>query len=254
MKKIFPFALSLLSAGALSAAVTSASSANVIGALRVDSSEKQTVVAVPWVASGLANGDIRVTDIVKTTTLAVGDQLFAYEDGAYKCWVLDDSKVWQPSQVVKAGSFLPVAGVGAANKVLKRGCAVVLVRTKPTSPGYFFVLGQVSSASSNVVQTLPASEASLLAPPSAVATDLNDSSAVVWGLGSGDHADDRVIFKNASGAMCTAKRKDGAWKLFDTAKRQWTTDGVVIPAGQGAWYQNRSAEAVTVTWKNAPHS
>lgn len=251
MKKTCSFVLSLFAAGALSAA-TSAQSDNVIGVLRVDSTEKQTVVAIPWVAAGVNAGSIHVTDIVKTSTLTAGDQLFAYdnENKAYKCWALDANKVWQPSQVVTASSVLPAAGTPAADAALTRGNAIVLVRQQPKNPGYFFVQGQVA-ASGDVENTLPAGVDSLLAPPSATATDLNDSNAVVWGLGSGDHTKDRILYKDANGALRTAKLVEGAWKVFDTSTREWV--GAEIPAGQGAWYQNESTEAVTVTWKAAPH-
>lgn len=252
MKKTCSFVLSLFAAGALSAAM-SAQSDNVIGVLRVDSTEKQTVVAIPWVAAGVNAGSIRVTDIVKTSTLTAGDQLFAYIDGAYKCWALDESNVWQPSQVVTASSVLPEAGTPAADQALTRGNAIVLVRQYPKNPGYFFVQGQVAASDDDVVNTLPAGVDSLLAPPSATATDLNSTAAVVWGLGAGDHTNDRILYKDEKGALRTAKLKEGAWKTFNTSTRAWTTDGVEIPAGQGAWYQNKSTEAVTVTWKAAPH-
>lgn len=249
MKKTCSFVLSLFAAGALSAA-TSAQSDNVIGVLRVDSTEKQTVVAIPWLAAGVGADGIRVTDIVKTSTLTAGDQLFAYIDGAYKCWALDENNVWQPSQVVTASSFLPTAGTPAENQALTRGNAIVLVRRYPKNPGYFFVQGQVA-ASGNVENTLPANADSLLAPPSATATNLNDSNAVVWGLGAGDHTKDRILYKDENGALRTAKLVEGAWKVFDTSTREWV--GAEIPAGQGAWYQNKSTEAVTVTWKAVPH-
>lgn len=251
MKKTCSFVLSLFAAGALSAA-TSAQSDNVIGVLRVDSTEKQTVVAIPWLAAGVNAGSIRVTDIVKTSTLQTGDQLFAYIDGAYKCWELDKNKVWQPSQVVTASSFLPTAGTPAENQALTRGNAIVLVRTKPTDPGYFFVQGQVA-ASGNVENALPANADSLLAPPSATATNLNDSNAVVWGLGAGDHTNDRILYKDENGALRTAKRMNNQWMTYNVLEREWTSEGVQIPAGQGAWYQNKSTETVTVTWKAAPH-
>ena len=229
-------------AAAASIALADGETANVLGVLRVDSAEKQTIVAVPWVsASASGNAPISVADIVKTDNLNEGDRLCAYENGAYKVWILstEGGKHWEPTNDIQVGGIS--SSGGAADATIARGGALLLIRDNPAS--CFFLVGQYTSAAAGTVN-LPAGAWSLVAPPST--TDFNLNSAT-W---STPNAADRITIKNASGNMVRMKYDGGQWKGRDMGdpSSTWSTAAAVIPAGCGAWYQNAGASAVTVTF------
>ena len=230
---------------AASVALADGASANVLGVLRVDSAEKQTIVAVPWVSASASGGSaISVADIVKTDNLAAGDRLCAYENGAYKAWILANeggTLVWESANNVTVGGS--TASEGAANATIARGDALLLIRDNPGP--CFFLVGQYTSAAAGTV-TLPAGAWSLVAPPSTVDFNLNDAT---W---SSPNSADRITIKNAAGNMVRMKydSASGKWQGRDMSNPSstWSAAAAVVPAGCGAWYQNAGASAVTVTF------
>lgn len=276
MKIALLLSVPLISASVFAAATTQSS--NTFGLLRVDSTQKQTFVCVPWVAAS-ATGDspIPITDIIKTANLTPsgngyeGDELHWYDPSkkSYKSWHLVPGEsgaapVWEATTTIseKGGE----SGAPAAGTALSRGDAFVLVRQNPTDDNGaaipFYLLGQVASTSGNVVNTLPQGAYSLLAPPiatSADSFDLNDDTKVTWGTSEGNkpNANDVIIVPD-SGVTLNWNAATGKWGTGDRAWDseqgqivfQWDENpNTKVKSGCGAWYVNGGVSDVKVYWK-----
>ena len=266
MKIALLLSVPLVSASVFAAATTQSS--NTFGLLRVDSTQKQTIVCVPWVGSSANATDqkIPVTDIVKTANLTVGDELYWYDPsaGSYKSWHLvagasGAAPVWEATPTISENGA--ESGTPAVGTALARGEAFILIRQNPAVP--FYLLGQVANSSGNVENTLVAGAYSLLAPPiatSADSFDLNDDSKVAWGTSGGQNkpnANDVIMIPD-SDVTLSWNSDAGKW---GTGKRAWDAEqkkivfqwdekpNAKIKSGCGAWYVNGGVSDVKVYWK-----
>lgn len=237
--------LSLAMAAALPALANTATTANVIGVLPIRSSSAETIIGIPWVAASLADGDIKVVDIIKTANLSEGDQLWWYDSQkqGFKCWQLNSSKEWQPAMMVSENKR-PAAAEGASDKTLKRGEALVLVRTAEDLTAPFYVMGQYSSSSAAKLQLAAGSKAtpaySLIAPPSATAKELNEATWESVG------ANDVILIQ---GKIYNYNNGQwGCWEVKNGAES--FVPGGTIPAGTGVWFVSKSGaqEGASVQW------
>ena len=244
--------LSLAMAAALPL-VADTTTANVVGLIRVDSSEKETIVSIPFVATSANATDaaIPVTDIVKTANLAVGDKLEYYNSaqGKYEVWQIvageGGVKTWQAATSVNEGEMT------VASSSLARGNAIILVRTTPGA--CFYLQGQVAksgSAECTMAQGSASAPAySLIAPPSDAAVALNSG---VW---SNVGADDQV---RIGGKIFWFDASSGKWGTYatdpTTFAKTFTPADVTIAVGTGAWFISApgAAKAAQVTWLNLP--
>lgn len=270
MKIALLLSVPLVSASVFAAATTQSS--NTFGLLRVDSTQKQTIVCVPWVAASATDDQpIPVTDIVKTANLEAGDDLYWYDpqNKGYSGWrleMIEGLLKWQPMTVVGEGNKISLTA-GAADARLARGNAIILVRQNPTDnegkAKPFYLLGQVASSSGSVENTLVSGAYSLLAPPiatSADSFDLNDNTKVTWGTSGGQYkpnANDVIIVPD-SDVTLSWNSATGKW---GTGKRTWDdklkkivfswdeTPNTKIKSGCGAWYVNGGTSDVKVYWK-----
>lgn len=256
MKFATLLSVSLL-ASAAAFAETSATTANVIGVLRVDSSAKRTIVAVPWVAAGVAAGDIKVTDLVKTSNLTDGDQLHYYNGSTFDSWVLvagesGQASVWQAAVSVK-GSGEAEENASPDVQGLPRGGAILLDRKTPSAP--FYLQGQVGTTdiASEVIAagTEAAPVYSLIAPPKVQneATFALSSLKFTGTIG----AKDRIFIYLPSGETKECQFRSGAWQYNTWAadtdgwmKESWTS--ATIPTGTGFWYVSTTATPPTIEW------
>lgn len=242
----------ILSALAIAAASTALAveSSNTFGILRVDSDKAQTIVSIPWTDCG-TGGAIKVKDVVKTANLTINDQLYYYNNGSYKLWVLA-STGWVGAQSVKGEN----GGVDAAegdDSTLARGGALILVRQNISVP--FYLYGQVawSTAENTLTTTIAASSKTLLAPPTDKNVELNNTDYVTW---TGVAAGDLILLSN--GTMLQWDSSKSMWgKItgFDpsTMTDTYDYDVAVLAAGQGAWYARQAASNASVTWKQLPN-
>jgi len=248
MKKLLALAVLSVSVCAFAEDVACA---NVLGILRVDSNLAQTIVSIPWLDASVSGGDVKVCDIVKTANLTAGDELRYYNPSTkkYQCWQLNSANppAWEPVTTVgDAGTES-----ASADTTLARGNALMLIRKNPNAA--FYLCGQVG-ATASVNGTFAHGAWSLIAPPTAAATQLNNAT---W---TDVHAEDQILFRNASGKLVTLLRKDNAWKGRVTTisggvpVETWTTDAAIVPAGCGAWYKSstNSVTDVSVTWPSVP--
>ena len=234
-------------------AASTATSENVLGVLRVDSTAVQTIVSVPWVdASAGGETGVKVVDLVKTSTLSEGDELYWYDSskGAYQAWRLTEQKTWE------AGTGVTSDGIAAAtdsNKALPRGDALILKRTNPATPGYFFLCGQYTTSSAQTSIAVGSSSApafTLLASPTASAGKVDLNAATWTGVG----ASDNILVNDKDGKLTILTYADGNWgqpgytKTMPPVKTH-VTDAAKIDAGLGVWYKSvKGTGTITVKW------
>lgn len=274
MKLATLLSVSMLATGSAFAAAT-ATSENVFGVLRVDSPYARTVVAVPWVAAGVEAGDIKVTDLVKTSNLTPADDSYtgdtlSYYDSAdskkFKSWRLVSGESgaaphWEAATSVVANGD-PQPGTDENVQGLPRGGAIILVRKDPVNKP-FYLQGQVA-AEVATSQTIPASTEGvfhLIAPPCVKneGIDINGTDDMEW---SNPDTGDRIYVYQANGlnAECRYANKNDKlqwwWGKYPEGagllKPTWENPPA-LPVGTGFWYYKKGSSATTVTWKNTPH-
>ena len=236
---------SMICAFALAAAASAAvvTGGNTCGLMNVPSTSEITMIAVPWVNVG--GGDVEVAKLVKTDTLTAGDELYYYDGTSYNRWVLTEGKAWEPSAVSNAqGTFVsPDADLGIA-----RGKGLILVRKSTASE--IWVYGQNDTTAVSVTPAAGTAEVpayTMIANPKTAAYDLNAKKAV-------GAAGDQIVFPgtteiyscNGTAWTKTVSEQKTIGTKTVTIKTQ-STDGVVIPAGQGAWYVSKGGSP-TINW------
>lgn len=231
----------LLTIAAIAAASTALAveSSNTFGILRVDSDQKRTVVAVPWVAPG--GQDIDVSNVVKTANLTTGDTLYYYDGTGFTMWRLSDSGVWEQAQN-NEGQTPPQS--------ISRGKALVLIRENSSVP--FYLYGEHMSTPTQM--TIAAGAMSLIAPTITTASGTYTPNDAVWtNVNNGD----RIIIQT-SGVNVECKYdstsnewKQGQWSTGPFKEWQWVDMTATIPCGTGFWYKSVGAQNPSVNWENA---
>lgn len=223
---------------------------NVCGLMNVPSGAKVTMIAVPWVTVGGEADAMKVANLVKTDTLSAGDELYYYDGSVYRCWKLQGD-AWQPTTVTlkdAKGNDLSVQ-TPDASYALPRGKGLFLVRQNATKEIWLY--GQHSTAPISVAVaagTAGTPAYTMIANPNAEAYDLNEK-------GVGGAAGDQILLGDGGTTLYT--RTETAWtrktdvtKTINGVDRTFkmdTADGVVIPAGTGAWYVSKGGSP-TIVW------
>lgn len=105
-----------------------------IDVIKVESPLTNVVVAIPgFDLSG--GGDLAISNLIKTTGLTVGDDLFAFDGTNYKRWTLDGNGIWQANDTsyVYAGGQIDISGTPAADTPMPVGQGIWLRRAYPTN-------------------------------------------------------------------------------------------------------------------------
>lgn len=223
---------------------------NVCGLMNVPSGAKVTMIAVPWVTVGGEADAMKVANLVKTDTLSAGDELYYYDGSVYRCWKLQGG-AWQPTTVTlkdAKGNDLSVQ-TPDASYALPRGKGLFLVRQDAAKEIWLY--GQHSTAPISVAVaagTAGTPAYTMIANPNAAAYDLNTK-------GVGGAAGDQILLGDGGTTLYT--RTETAWtRKTDVTKtiggvartfKKDTTEGVVIPAGTGAWYVSKGGSP-TIAW------
>lgn len=228
---------------------------NVCGLMNVPSGAKVTMIAVPWVTVGGEADAMKVANLVKTDTLSAGDELYYYDGATYFSWKLQGTvlqgNVWTPAATTKEDAKGNPVTIQApdASYALPRGKGLFLVRQDATKEIWLY--GQHSTAQVSVAVaagTAGTPAYTMIANPNAVAYDLNAK-------GVGGAAGDQILLGDGGTTLYT--RTETAWtrktdvtKTINGVDRTFktdTTEGVVIPAGKGAWYISKGGSP-TIAW------
>lgn len=240
MKKLI-LSLTLAGAAALAAKASTVSSANTFGVLKVASSAKQTIIAVPWVAvSTEQSSPIAIANLVMTSNLTVDDMLYYYNGSTYDAWQLtqespEADKVWTSVKSVTANGI--TSSDNPTTTTVLRGKALILVRNNVSDPS-IYLYGQYTPGTASTTVTAGTHEQNvwnLLAPSSAEDTVVSSESADKTCMTGNPSNDDYIMLSNEPAKLY--KYKNGKWaytvKKLNGAE---ITTYLTIPAGIGAWY------------------
>ena len=246
-------AASFVSAAALGAVT----SANAVGVLRVDSTVRRTIVAVPWEAVG--GGEARALDIVSSKGLTPGDKVFVYSQsgkakGVHSAYSLQ-SGAWDAMPVVTADGVWK----GDGTETLPRGGAFQLWRSDASKP--FVLCGQAPEDAADAVEVDPGTPAkpaySMLGSPRTEPFVLNAEGAV-----ENPNEGDRIVVPQTGGDRVYEWRAADGWgydaKVAHTAevagrvvtgyRTARKTDGEMsVPVGTGFWYVS-TGSGTRINW------
>ncbi|MGN0847215.1 MAG: hypothetical protein ACI4RA_07515, partial [Kiritimatiellia bacterium] len=121
---------------------------NIVGVLRVASTQADTLTAVPWRALAtdpVYAANVSVANYLKTAGLDAGDEILALgSDGTtYAGWTLKSDHSWEPMTTTTIDKV--AVAPGAENKLLTRGVAAWVRRRNPLKDGKvrpYYIYGQ----------------------------------------------------------------------------------------------------------------
>lgn len=244
-----------------------AESANTFGILKIESTAKETMIAVPWTwysKEEAKAADIPVKKLVKTTNLSEGDYLYCWlpAEGVYRTWIVNEDREWESSKTVLVDALGNTSETQADNDAqdadyehatrVARGGGLWLVRQDPTKP--FWVYGQsVQTAVTTTINPPTGAQkvcSNMIGNPYARPVRIND--LVFAGTIS---TSDRIKVPDGTNTPKTliyVKGKGWRWTktvLGDDGRVVSVYDyDVAVPAGQAFWYDRRGTTTLTVKW------
>lgn len=237
MKKLLAMAIST---GALAALAVDVAT---VGVTEVTTTNRNTIVAVPF--EKLGGGDIDVHDIVKTTGLPVGTQLFVFNgsSSSYTAWTIDGStpNQWTGLEIASLDGVQVAKGV---DYELAAGSAIWLVLpTAPAAntPQKFIVYGAYKTG----VKSRIVKGNNLIANP------LQGKAEFVYNATDGDTivvpndfaAPKYYYYGTISGKECWYSKGEGRFaKPVEGAP--------VLEIGRGFWYVSKNADNGEMSWKS----
>ena len=268
MKKMIVTAcVAIASAVAIADAVQSS---NTFGVLKVatgcnGTNKKQFVVPVTWEAVGTAGTAIAPTDLVLASNLIAGDtpdRLYASQGGSLGAWKVietDGVKSWSADPVSNTSVTPRVDYAAGSVTSIARGNALVV----ETAADAIYLSGQYASTASAVTIAAATTDPSdgkmsatftLIGGHLAKDIDLNTDVTFSEGIAKGDEI--RLSLND----VYTYNSKTGKWQKPNGTENvaidgevipvtTYTTDGVIIPQGQGAWYVRKATSSITMTFK-----
>ena len=247
--------LSLTVLSAVTAASAAVTTDNTLCRIEVASGTKNTIVAVPLVKIGTADGAIPVTDLVLTDNMSKDDTILHWNGSAWDAWMISDGK-WTPT-VISEGSKNSTSAP-AEGTALARGDAIWVNRANPTvTEGEvtrakpFYIYGQVATTAGALPAIVRPTKEDELAYTMMGNTDLADKKISEITFNGTPMAGDKIVWSNsANGTGVTQyEYKEGkGWGSYKSTvvlkngrkviSSVWTSvgDADVIPAGQGFWY------------------
>lgn len=227
-----------------------------VGITAITSPLKNTVIAISY--ENLVNGDkVMAEHLVKTTNLQLGDQLFAFKDGVYHSWTLEEVgeeekkvKVWVANKetVDDEGGYSTLKdGEDPAKYPLAYGSGIWLVRqeVKKDEAGKiipFYIYGKPSTAIEVTLDKTMLIGNPLSVPASPVLVEGEDKGAFEQG--------DQIAVPNDTLAPTRY--------TWSTAKGDWTrvSSGKIVPGAPviqpntGAWFiKKNSTGSATIRWE-----
>lgn len=225
-----------------SAAVAEDIVGNTCGLMNVPSTAKTTMIAVPWVTVGGTADTMKVANLVKTDTLTAGDELYYYDGTTYFCWKLQDGD-WTPTTTAsQAGTYQ----APNADYAIARGKGLFLVRKDTSKEIWLYGQHSTEGVSVGITDgTATAPAYNMIANPNTADYDLNGKK-VTGTAGDQIILGDGTIYSYGSDWTKTVSETKTVGGKTVTVKKQ-SSEGVVIPAGQGAWYVSKGGSP-TIVW------
>lgn len=271
MKKILVVGMAM--AGVTAFGAIDVAFSNIVGVVRVMSTNKYTLVSVPFeaVGLGLEKSEISLSNLVQNINFSTSDrvQLYSPAGNVMYSWTLNPKGVWTPVggyYTDAEGNEVKYTPDKANLQAMTKGYALRIYRKKPTaadgSPLPFFLVGQYSALSGsrqieagNKIVT----KMSLVSFPGIRPFDLNT-------IQEGVDKDDSIIFTDDVAPLTYTPKleENGKWSwgydvswyeevpgprgmpvLVKRVSRK--TDDTIVPVGVGFWYASRGGSP-TVKW------
>ena len=124
-----------------------------VDVIAIDSGMKNTVVAIPGLDLS-DGGNLAVSNLVKTTNLTAGDKLYAFSNGEYETWVLNNSLHWEQAAqryTIKSTGAEESTATPASIMWMDVGSGIWLSRQTYASGNSFYVYGAHADGVTNVV-------------------------------------------------------------------------------------------------------
>ena len=227
-------------------------SMNIVGVLEVESSMKNTLVAVPWVSlaqdprSEETVSPIKISEFVNTSHLRDGDSLRVANKGFFYNqwnWNKGDKKWDKATTITSSGPVIPAE---ANEHSLIRNGALWVTRTNPELNS-FFLIGQYSASTVSLTiekGTEKDGVCTLVPNPSMKAVSVNS-----YNWNGNPVKGDLIRIPNEENVPLNLSWNGSEWgrivKVPGERYGVWKNDEVV-PAGTGFWYI-RHGEAFEIT-------
>ncbi len=220
---------------------------NTYGIMKIASTSKKTIVAVPWCACNAKdNQPIAVSNIIHTANLMEGDTIHVLNKDTqfFNTWELREGAggvlYWQTvNQVTASGGVTESPTPDTAG--IARGDALVVIRQSFANP--FYVVGQVGTGDVVRVITQGTSDAPCYNLVSSPADHSVDILAALKNAGSGD----QLQIYNLAGQWMTYTYNGLAWTRISKNK-VITANTIDTFPGIGFWYISKSGNAVSFDW------
>jgi hypothetical protein len=212
-----------------------------VDVIAIDSGLKNTVVAIPGL--DLAGDDLVVSNLVKTTNLKAGDTLYAFNDGEYDSWTLDeDGGHWQHADkkyIITANSATEGTPTASADMQMSVGSGIWLSRcgtrsTYTTGNPFYVYAAHVDSKTSTV-----GSSVTLVGNP--LTSTLASAPSEIDNKAKGDEIQ---IPQNGTPITFTYNGTD--WVSWSTGERVVGFPAIV--PGTGFWYRPADGRGRTIHW------
>ena len=234
MKKLLSIALC---AAAAAAFADEEISLGEVGVTKI-AAQANTIIAVSY--QDLAGGNVAISNLVKTTNLAVGDQMAVFNDGVYETWTLAEGegdapkpKYWAKNEkqytLDADGKLVEDTTKDAAIVTKSVGTGLWIIQKSNPIQDYIYLYGKPATS---LTSTTVADKWTLIGNPLQVA-----ATPVITDV----DATDQIVTANSDGSLKYFNYKVGkGWR--DGAKGAMPD----FQPGIGCWV--RSTAAKTVTW------
>lgn len=220
-----------------------------VGVTAITSGLTNTIVAVSYKELGDGDGNITISNIVKTANLTAGDLLHVFKDATtYETYTLTSGTgglYWEKTQnyvVNEFGDLVVTNSTDASIATLGPGTAFWLVRKGWDGTGSFtfYIYGKPVTAA--ISRTLTSGEAALIGNPTQTAQVPTITTPTVG---------DVIQIPDASNVairMTKYRYTSNGWKT----KKGGVTTYVLpnIQPGTGFWYVATEGSAPTISWSN----
>ena len=221
-------------------------STTTVGVMKTDTPKKLEIVPVPWKGVGEENATVKVSDIIKTSTLDEGAKIHVADgENGYNTWKLQGGKWVALNTTVATQSgpeVEPEAGVAADSIDVPQGGAFWVEQETPKP---IVMIGEVGTPPTK--KEVAAGTSGLCASPKGEEFSLSD----ITGVG----VNDSITVLDEDGKPINLSYRNGGWKVLQfnttTRKNEWATpdaDLLKIKAGAGFWFNNHSGSKRTINW------
>lgn len=207
-----------------------------VGVTKIACTLTNTVIATSFTDLA-SDGNVTVSNIVKTTNLSAGDQIIVFKNNNYEAYSLDANGVWMKA----VQNITPNGGEATTATDLQRlavGEGFWLVRGSNWN-GTPFDLYIYGKPSANRISNVAAGSVALVGNP---------TSEAKFPAISTPASNDRIMIPaNNKAGMLTY-----TWNGINWGVQKPSTRIVLesIPAGTGFWYVSTGNSQVTINWNN----